>query len=86
VHAPHVQHRADPLLSGSLPEGMIREKNLRWAKFVSAPTDEEDLELLRRHQRTGRPLGAKRFITKIERVVVRNLRPQKPGRPRTSGK
>ena len=76
----HVEGRADPLLSGSLPEGMIRD----WTKFLSDPTDEEERELLRRHQRTGRPLGGERFIDKLEKLVGRKLRPQKPGRPRTN--
>lgn len=41
-------------------------------------------ELLRRHERTGRPLGGERFSDNLERIVGRKPRPQKPGRPRTN--
>ena len=54
------------------------------ARLARDPTDEKERELLRRHQRTGRPLGGERFIDKLERIVGRKLRPQKPGRPRTN--
>ena len=88
VPAPHVQRRADPLLFGSLPErmmpermmpeGMMPEGMIRdWAKFLSDPTDEKERELLHRHQRTGRPLGGQRFITKLEEILARKLPPQK---------
>lgn len=36
---------------------------------------------LRRHVRTGRPLGSARFVAEAERVLGRRLRPRKPGRP-----
>ena len=72
---------ADPLLCRSPLEEMIGD----WAKFVSDPTEEAERELLRRHQRTGRPLGKEGFIDEVERIVGRVLRPQKPGRPRTRG-
>jgi len=78
----HVEGRADPLLCRSPPEEMIGD----WAKFVSDTTEEAERELLRRHQRTGRPLGGEGFIDEVERIVGRVLRPHKPGRPRTPGK
>jgi len=34
---------------------------------------------LRRHERTGRPLGNERFVTRVERLLGRVLRPQKRG-------
>ena len=40
----------------------------------------EDAELLRRHARTGRPLGESAFADRIERTLHRIVRPVKPGR------
>ncbi len=46
-----------------------------------APSDAE-MELLRLHERTGRPLGTKTFVKKLERRLNRRPLPRKPGRPR----
>jgi hypothetical protein len=35
---------------------------------------ERDAALIRGHERTGRPLGANRFIRRLERVIDRTLR------------
>jgi len=51
----------------------------RWAEFVASEPDEATVEQLRRHESTGRPLGADRFARKIEALVGRVLRPQKRG-------
>lgn len=39
----------------------------------------QEIELLRKHERTGRPLGADSFIEKMELLLDRKLKPQKPG-------
>jgi len=46
-----------------------------------APTDETptDLDLIRRHTRTGRPLGSDEFVAGLEQSAGRTLRPQRPG-------
>jgi putative transposase len=49
-----------------------------WKEFLSLSTEEE-LDLMHRHERTGRPLGAESFLDKMEQVLGRALRPQKPG-------
>jgi hypothetical protein len=41
--------------------------------------EQREFELMRRHERTGRPLGEDGFIEGLERLVQRTLRPQKPG-------
>lgn len=38
------------------------------------------MEELRKHERTGRPLGSERFVKKLERTLDRILHKQKPGR------
>jgi len=40
----------------------------------------EEAELLRRHARTGRPLGESAFLDRIERTLHRIVRLAKPGR------
>ncbi|MCD6188089.1 MAG: hypothetical protein J7K09_07975 [Desulfuromusa sp.] len=37
------------------------------------------LDLLHRHERTGRPLGIHGFIETLEQTLGRVLQPQKPG-------
>jgi putative transposase len=74
----HVEGRADPLLGDSPLTKMIED----WAGFLSVGVDPQEQERLRRHERTGRPLGSERFIKKLEKTLGRVLRPQKGGRPR----
>jgi len=52
--------------------------------FVLGGLDPDDAESLRRHERTGRPLGSERFVVRAERALGRVLWPRRPGpRPRT---
>ena len=50
-----------------------------WAEFLASGLSDEEADGLRRHERTGRPLGAERFVTRLERKLHRILRPQKRG-------
>ncbi len=50
-----------------------------WKAFISSGTGEEDMESIRRHERTGRPLGNDDFVARTERATNRILRKQKPG-------
>ena len=40
--------------------------NKPWKKFLDFDVQEQEIELLRKHERTGRPLGADSFIEKME--------------------
>ena len=51
-----------------------------WGNFLSGSIVKEDMEKLRLHERTGRPLGDEIFMERLEEMVGRNLRRQKPGR------
>ena len=57
-----------------------------WAKHLSADTDEETIRRLHRHEATGRPVGSDRFLTRLEKIVGRPLRPQRPGRKKKTRK
>ena len=49
-----------------------------WGAFLTLPPEEE-MSRLRQHERTGRPLGQEAFVDQIEAMLLRTLRPQKPG-------
>ena len=73
--AAHLAGRDDALLEVS---PLIEEVG-DWADFLADAPDDEALETLRRHERTGRPLGADRFVARLERRLKRTLRPAKRG-------
>jgi putative transposase len=50
-----------------------------WKKFLSVDAQESEIALLRKHERTGRPMGDVAFIEKLEQLLDRKLKPQKPG-------
>ena len=50
-----------------------------WRLFLRADLGEAQLDLLRRHARTGRPLGSAAFVAELERTLQRPLRRGKPG-------
>jgi putative transposase len=49
-----------------------------WKLFLGAATDEE-VEKIRRHERSGRPLGSESFVERLESSLDRLLKPGKPG-------
>ena len=50
-----------------------------WREFLAAGMEDTEIDLLRRHERTGRPLGSNAFLRRLEKRVGRVLRPMKPG-------
>jgi putative transposase len=50
-----------------------------WATFLSSGCSDEESEALRRHERTGRPLGSDDFLSGLEEALGRRMRRQKPG-------
>ena len=71
----HVAGRDDALVKVK----PLLERVEDWKEFLRLPEEEATLEELRRHERTGRPLGDERFIARLERLAGRRLRRQKPG-------
>jgi len=51
-----------------------------WRTFLSGGMSSEEMEDIRKHGRTGRPLGKSSFVEKLEKAIGRTLIPQKPGR------
>ena len=51
-----------------------------WSAYLSQHSSTEEQETLRRHIRTGRPLGSIEFIERLEKLTGRRLRVAQPGR------
>ena len=73
----HLLERDDRLARVAPLLAMIAD----WRGFLNSAIPEEELRDLREHGRTGCPLGSVSFVTHLERVVGRILRPRKAGRP-----
>jgi putative transposase len=50
-----------------------------WRSFLAEPLSEEERELIRAHESTGRPLGSPAFVGRLEKRLGRTLARQKPG-------
>jgi putative transposase len=74
----HLSGRDDRLVKVAPLLAMIPD----WSDFLRSTIREEELHDLRRHSRTGRPLGSTTFLERLEAMVGRVLTPQKGGRPR----
>ena len=50
-----------------------------WPEFLSDDVNDHEIELFRKHERTGRPMGNDSFIETLEQTLERKLKPEKPG-------
>jgi len=76
--------RGDALVK---PGGPLAAEVSNWREFLRAEEDEDEVETLRRHLRTGRPLGDPGFLARLESRLDRVLRRQPPGpRPKRPGR
>ncbi len=73
----HIKGENDVLVNVSPLLHIVRKG---WPDFLSKYPREADMELFRKHERTGRPLGDEQFIEKLETLLNRPLKLQKPGR------
>ncbi len=55
-----------------------------WSAHLAEGGDEPTREALRRHERTGRPLGSEEFVVELEERLDRRLRPRRRG-PKPGG-
>jgi putative transposase len=79
--AAHVAGRDDELVKTAPLQGLAPD----WRAYLSEDASAAQIEALRRHARTGRPLGSAGFVRALESLVGRTLAPQKrgpkPGKP-----
>jgi putative transposase len=78
----HIKGIDDQLVNTSRLLDMVED----WKGFLLEDVSGDEIDKFRYHERTGRPLGDEGFITKIERVLSRFLKKQKPGpKPKNRG-
>jgi len=65
---------SDPLVTEEGPLVEIDD----WRSFLSSP-EHEQADRIRKHTRTGRPLGSKSFIDQLEALLRRRLVKRRPG-------
>jgi len=58
----------------------------QWRKELSDGLSDAELGRLRAGTHTGRPLGSDSFLSKLERLLGRRVRPLPVGRPRKDKK
>jgi putative transposase len=73
--AAHVRNRDDILVRVKPMSDRVAD----WREYLSTEPDSTDMEVLRRHLRTGRPLGSPEFVESLEVKLARSLIPHKRG-------
>ncbi len=77
----HIVGEDDQLVKVAPLLGMVDN----WRELLSL-SEEEDINLFRRHERSGRPMGNDAFVERLETGLDRMLRPLKRGpKPKTIG-
>lgn len=71
----HLKGRDDQLVAVA----PLLELVPNWRAFLKEGLSEDDAEALRRHERTGRPLGDAAFVERIGGMLGRDLVPKKRG-------
>jgi putative transposase len=75
--APHMSGKDDLLVT---VEPMLRLVKKKWSEFLHSPVSEDEINLIQKHERTGRPLCELSFLERLENLLDRPLKPRKPGR------
>jgi putative transposase len=81
--AAHCGIRPDPLVPDATE---LAAEIGDWRTWLHEDEDETMANTLRRHTRTGRPLGGEVFLNLLETVLGRTVRPKKAGRHRKTQK
>jgi putative transposase len=75
--AAHFDKQSDILVD---PKPML-ERVYSWEDFL-AVEEEKDVDVMRRHTKSGRPAGCDAFVLGLEKMLNRPMRPLKVGRPK----
>jgi putative transposase len=73
--AAHVAGEDDPLAKAAPRLALVSD----WKGFLCAEAPVDDPRLLRRHERSGRPLGREPFVAALEGKLGRTLQRGTPG-------
>jgi len=74
----HMMIETGSLIKDNYPREFIEN----WKDFLNTVSDDGDIRLLQLHERTGRPLGDRMFIEKLESLLNITLKKKKAGRPK----
>jgi putative transposase len=74
--AAHISGQADNFVNCRALLDLLKED---WKSFLMKAIDTETIETLRKHERTGRPIGDDDFIGRMEKITGRRIKPRKPG-------
>jgi hypothetical protein len=74
--AAHAAGRDDVVIRA----GPLLERVRDWREFLLQAMEADEADLMRSHERTGRPLGESGFLDRIEETLGRSVRPVKPCR------
>jgi putative transposase len=72
----HLSGQSDGLIE---PSALI-ERFGDWREFLAQDLPEDSADEIRKHERTGRPLGNEAFLERLEAATGRRFRRLKPGR------
>jgi putative transposase len=75
--AAHISAKDDRLVT---VKPMLRLVKKTWADFLISQVTEDEISDMRKHERTGRPLCAPRFLDQLEVLLNRQLKPKRAGR------
>lgn len=78
--AAHIHNKRDSLLSDNFFINEIHD----WRNYLTEADAGMDEKLFAKHADTGRPMGDKSFIDKLEKITGRSLQKRKPGPKRKS--
>jgi putative transposase len=80
--AAHVKDRPDGVAETAWLSERIAGWSCTWRQYLRGAEDRAFVAAMRRGEATGRPLGERAFVRRLERLLGRSLLPGKPGRPR----
>jgi len=72
---PHAEAHDDDLVTVA----PLLEMAGDWRLFLSGAVRQDELDQIRKHERTGRPLGSEAFLEHLEKLLNRPLKRKKPG-------
>lgn len=74
----HLGVGGDMLVDGLALKSRIDD----WTRLLGGAEEDCEAAAVRLHASTGRPMGDEAYVSRIEELLGRELRPKRPGRPR----
>jgi len=84
--AAHVRGETDGIAETDWLTERIAGWVCSWEEHLRQPDEEGLAKVMQLHENTGRPLGDKPFVRRLEKLLGRPLLPGRPGRPRKAEK